>query len=819
MFRSGLTALLARLRTALNAATPAKPAPKRRRKSPAAPGRGLAATLDSSRLVAVALFVATVAIIVLVSFVGVTNRTLPVLPNQIASVRIVASVPFSYESTEKTRAARDRLSERVPPVYRIDPEPLRRFEVHLADLIAALEPYSGLPPEQRNQLLREATAAYNARGPYRALPEDVAILTTDGSAASRAQLLEIGLGILRAIHAQGISDPADLGNETVLQTPAGRFNVFQVLRPDDSVVTRPVDTLEDALTYLRINLAAEEPDRRRAAALYRILREGVIANLQYDADSTRARRAEAVADLRPVKVFVELGQSIIEPDTRVTPEQFEMLEAHRRALASNSTPVDEAMRLSGRILLVLAMLAASLIYIRLEDPETLQSNSRLALLALVVIGNLALVRATYSLGSLDYFLEDTTTASLLPYIAPVLIAPLIVALLIDCGSAIFMALFISIFTSVIWGGRLDLLVLEFLAALVAIQGVNQTRRRNRILRAALMAGVTLCAGVLLLGFAEHLPLGAVLQQMIAGLFAALVCGVLVVGLLPFLENLFKRTTDITLLELTDYNHPLLRLMQMEAPGTYHHSLVVAQLAENAAAAIGANPLLARVCALFHDIGKTAKSHYFVENQSDGQNPHDDNNPSLSALIIKAHVKDGVDLALRHKLPRPVIDVIQQHHGTTLIRYFYHRARQALRQKADANAPLPPLLGISSEPPRPVPGPVLGGGARTTPPMPHGAPTLPEQTYRYDGPRPRFKESAIIHLADGIEAAARSLPKISPQHLGELIEQIVRDRMNDGQLDESPLTFAELHTIQDSFAHTLLSMLHGRIAYPSAAAVK
>ena len=770
--------------------------PARRRKTPAAPGRGFAASLDTSRLAAVALFVVTVAAIVLISFVGVTNRTLPVLPNQVASVRIVAAVPFSYESKTKTEEARARLAERVPPVYRIDPEPLRRFELHLNELLASLAPYAAIDPAQRGSFLAESTNAYNARGPYRASPEDVALIAAANSFAAR--LVDTGIGILRAIHVQGITDAADLGGER----SAARLRLFQVLRPDGSVATRPVESLEDALTYLRINLAAEEPDRGRAAALYRIFRDGITPNLVFDRDASRAREAEAVRDLRPVVVNVERGQSIIEPDTRVTQEQFEMLEAHRRALAENTSPLEEATRLSGRILLVLAMLAASLIYIRLEDPETLQSNSRLALLALVVLANLALVRVTYSLGSLDYFLENSSAASLLPYIAPVLIAPLIVALLIDAGSAIFMALFLSIFTSVIWGGRLDLLVLEFLATLVAIQGVIQTRRRNRILRASLHAGVTLAAGVVLLGFAERLPPMAVLKQMFAGLVASLFCGVFVVGLLPFLENLFKRTTDITLLELTDYNHPLLRLMQMEAPGTYHHSLVVAQLSENAAAVIGANPLLARVCALFHDIGKTTKPHYFTENQMSGENPHDDANPSLSALIIKAHVKDGVDLALRHKLPRPVIDVIQQHHGTTLIRYFYQRALQALRRKPDSNSPLPPLLGMSSDPAH-----ENGRGS---------APSIPEQTYRYDGPRPRFKESAIIHLADGIEAAARCLPKVTPQHLDEIIDQIVRERLNDGQLDESPLTFAELTRIKDSFQHTLVSMLHGRVAYPASA---
>ena len=790
---SSLSQFLARLRAAF-VATSARSTPARRRKTAAAPGRGLAATLDTSRIAAVALFVVTVAAIVLISFVGVTNRTLPVLPNQVASVRIVAAIPFSYESKTKTDEAHARLAERVPPVYRIDPEPLRRFERHLGELVASLAPYPTIPENQRAGFLAENTALHNSRGPYRATPEDVALLADSDSAA---RLLDIGLGILRAIHSQGITNPSDLGGES----DAGRLKLFQVLRPDGSVTTRPVESLEDALTYLRVNLAAEETDRARAAALYRIFRDGVIPNLVFDRETSRAREAEAARNLRPVVVSVERGQSIIEPDTRVTEEQFEMLEAHRRALAANTSPLEEATRLAGRILLVLAMLAASLIYIRLEDPETLQSNSRLALLALVVLANLALVRGTYSLGSLDYFLENSSAASLLPYVAPVLIAPLIVALLIDAGSAIFMALFLSIFTSVIWGGRLDLLVLEFLATLVAIQGVVQTRRRNRILRASLHAGVTLAAGVVLLGFAERLPPLAVLKQMFAGLGAALLCGVLVVGLLPFLENLFKRTTDITLLELTDYNHPLLRLMQMEAPGTYHHSLVVAQLAENAAAAIGANPLLARVCALFHDIGKTTKPHYFTENQMSGENPHDDANPSLSALVIKAHVKDGVDLALRHKLPRPVIDVIQQHHGTTLIRYFYQRALQALRRKSDSQSPLPPLLGMSSDPaPEAAP--------RGT------TPSVPEQTYRYDGPRPRFKESAIIHLADGIEAAARSLSKVTPQHLDEIIDQIVRERLNDGQLDESPLTFAELTKIKDSFQHTLVTMLHGRVAYPA-----
>jgi len=472
--------------------------------------------------------------------------------------------------------------------------------------------------------------------------------------------------------------------------------------------------------------------------------------------------------------------------------------AHRDFLLHNGeVAVDDDLQFFGRILLVLAMVMASVLYIRLEDPETMRSNGRLALLALVVILNLALVRGTYSIGRLPFFMENIDAASLLPYVAPAALAPLIVAILIDAGSAIFMALLVAIFTSVIYGNRLDLLVITFLASVVGIFACRDIRRRSRVVRAAGLGGFTVACFALLIGIADELPVVTVLQEMVAGLGTGVLTGVAVAGLLPVLEGLFKRTTDITLLELTDYNHPLLHLMQMEAPGTYHHSLVVANLAENAANAIGANPLLCRVCSLFHDIGKTTKPEYYSENQRDGANPHNERSPSFSALIIKSHVKDGVDLALKRRLPRAVVDVIQQHHGTTLIQSFYQRALNS-----ESRSPFPG----GSNPPAP---------ASTRDPFPGGEPPVSETTYRYDGPRPQFKESAIIMLADGVEAATRSLRRVTPQHLGELIDQIFRSRADDGQLDEAPLTFADLAQIKSSFTFTLLNMLHSRVAYPPA----
>jgi hypothetical protein len=240
-------------------------------------------------------------------------------------------------------------------------------------------------------------------------------------------------------------------------------------------------------------------------------------------------------------------------------------------------------------------------------------------------------------------------------------------------------------------------------------------------------------------------------------------------------------------------------MQLEAPGTYHHSLVVAQLSENAANAIGANPLLARVCALFHDVGKTPNSFYFCENQRERSSPHTHLDPAESARIIKQHVTEGVELAHKHHLPRAVIDVIQQHHGTTLVRYFYQQAVEASR------SPFPSLARKRANP------------LDVSPPesAPPDNPLPDEHAFRYDGPKPQFKESAIISLADGVEATTRSLRQVRAEDLQETINRIFSERISDGQLDDAPLTLEEITRIRNSFQFTLLNMLHSRVAYPPA----
>lgn len=747
-----------------------------------APGSGFRDFLEQSRLVAGLIFVVTVAAIVLVSSAGMRVLDLPVLPNQIAPVRIVAGFPFRYVSTTRTKAEREQRLTALPPIYRLDTTQLERFEPAARELLGKLASFEAAHPDptalffNRRKALGALADEFNAHGTYETNADDLAALLTAGGAEARAALFENGFAALRQIYSEGVHDASvsGAGPDAVV--------MFVVERPTGGVAPRAVQSMEDALTFLRVSLAAEGVPGPAAHALFRLFRSGVQPNLVFDRAAAAAREADVMSRVKPVTVRVDAGRTIVGAGDRVTDDQYEMANAYRRAaLEGGAAELDDGLELFGRVLLVLAMVLASIIYVRIEDPETLASNVRLGLLALVVIFNLALVRVVYTVGGAELFIRDPTWASALPYLAPTALAPLIVAILIDAGSAIFMALLISIFTGVIYGNRLDLLVLTFLASMVAIYGCRDARRRGRVVRASGMGGLTVAAFAALISVAQQTPYETLAWQMAAGLLTGLLTGVAVVGLLPVLEALFKRTTDITLLELTDFNHPLLRRMQLEAPGTYHHSLVVAQLSENACNAIGANPLLARACALFHDIGKAANPAYFTENQRNIGNPHNEKDPAISAAIIRQHVADGVELAERHRLPRAVIDVIRQHHGTTLVKFFYQRAL-ALSQS--------PFPGV--EPP-----------------------SVPDAPYRYDGPKPQFKESAVVSLADGVEAVTRSIRTITAEKLGALIDRLVAERVGDGQLDEAPITFEDLAKIKNSFTFTLLNMLHSRVAYAAA----
>ena len=381
-------------------------------------------------------------------------------------------------------------------------------------------------------------------------------------------------------------------------------------------------------------------------------------------------------------------------------------------------------------------------------------------------------------------------------LAPYAFAPLVLSVLLGRNHGLYAAVFVSLWSSILFG-RIDasLLVISLISGFTAVYLTLQVRRRGQLIRAGVGVGLAIWLSSLSFGMIGPINLfppmdndwGMVGLQSALTLGNGIITAMIVGGALPMLEHLFQITTDVSWLELSDLNHPLLRRMTIEAPGTYHHSLVVANLAEAAAEKIGANATLCRVCSYFHDVGKLVKPEYFTENMNFERNPHDDLAPSMSALIIIAHVKEGVDLALKNKLNQRIIDIIQEHHGTSLVYYFYQRA---IQQQEDARAG-GKIMNIREE----------------------DIPEVQEESFRYGGPKPQTKESAIVSLADIVESASRSLEKPTPQKVEQLVNELIEERIADGQLDECDLTLGELRVIAKRFRFTLMTMLHTRIAYP------
>jgi cyclic-di-AMP phosphodiesterase PgpH len=442
-------------------------------------------------------------------------------------------------------------------------------------------------------------------------------------------------------------------------------------------------------------------------------------------------------------------------------------------------------------LLLLAMGAAQL---WVNQPRTFQRNSRVFLVFGTIYLQLAVTKLLIVLCNSGLFaLLKPETAWL---IAPYAFAPLVLCVLLGRNHGLYGAFFVSLWSSLLVN-KIDapMLFNGLISGFTAVLLTQQVRRRSRLIRAGLCVGLAIWVLSLTFGLIGPINLfdpGATDWPMIGAQSAfaignGIVTAMLVGGALPMLEPLFQITTDISWLEASDLNHPLLRRMTIEAPGTYHHSLVVANLAESAAEAIGANATLCRVCSYFHDVGKLVKPEYFTENMNFERNPHDDLAPTMSALIIIAHVKEGVDLALKHGLNQQVIDVIQQHHGTSLVFYFYQRA---LQQYEDARA-----------------------GGKIMKMREEDIPEVSEESFRYSGPKPQTRESAIISLADMVESASRSLEKPTPQKIEQLVNDLIDQRLADHQLDECDLTLRQLKTIAERFRFTLMNMLHTRIAYP------
>lgn len=436
-----------------------------------------------------------------------------------------------------------------------------------------------------------------------------------------------------------------------------------------------------------------------------------------------------------------------------------------------------------------ALVTAMIIHIQVTMRDVIEDNRSLALLLGAIGFHLSLVVAL-----LDFGYRQGWTGVLLVLTLPHAAAPLMLSILLGRKAGLFAAIYATLLGVVI---AISVSPFTFLAAstlvgFLSVAFTRKVRKRSRLFKAGLYLGGVASLFSLMLFKASHSGAEVDYTTLIGVPFlSGFLTGTIASGLLPVLETLFGVTTEVTWLELSDLNHPLMRRLSIEAPGTYHHSLMVASLSEAAAESIGANATMCRVCSYFHDIGKLSKPEYFIENMDPEDNPHDDLTARMSALVLIAHVKDGVDLGIKHNLNCRILDVIEQHHGTTLTWFFYKRA-------LDQRAEMLKQAGESNQKEEDVP-------------------QVSEDVFRYPGPKPQFKEAAIISLADAVESASRSLEKPNASRIESLVDAIVSHRVADGQLDQCDLTIAELARVKASFAKSLISMMHGRIRYghPSA----
>jgi len=319
--------------------------------------------------------------------------------------------------------------------------------------------------------------------------------------------------------------------------------------------------------------------------------------------------------------------------------------------------------------------------------------------------------------------------------------------------------------------RAPFVAVAMMGGVTALYSVQRMRHRWHFVRAFFAIALANTAAILAWDLARSLPAAGVIRDGMWGLLSALFATAVAFGLLPLVEQVFRLTSDITLLELSDLNRPLLRRLQLEAPGTYHHSMVVGSLAEASAEAIGANSLLARVQAYYHDIGKLAKPEYYAENEpASSRSRHEKLTPSMSALVVKSHISEGLDMAKKERLPRAVRNAIPEHHGTMVMAFFYHKA-----------------LEID--------------------------PAARREDFSYPGPKPRSRETAILMLADGVEGASRALEEPTPSRIRGLVSRIIDERVSDGQLDECGLTMQDLARIRDAFIPVLTAIFHVRAPYP------
>ncbi len=517
-------------------------------------------------------------------------------------------------------------------------------------------------------------------------------------------------------------------------------------------------------------VGAASDNARISAVLARIL----LPNLFFNREASEVRSRNAMETIRPVLFKLQKGEMVVRVGERITPEQSHKLQA----IFGNQHGGNRLFTAVGTFSLILVLFYFPYRFACKNIRKFNPTNKDVLIISLLITLSFICFKTalliTHNIGSVFPSVDASSYFYLFPFAA----GAMIVRIFINSEVALVYCAILAPLLGIMFENNMLVVIYSLLGSIVGAHGVRHCTSRGTVYSAGFKISVVNLA--LALSFQTFNNTLFTTQTLFVAFFAVLsgfISAGFVSSFIPLIETLFQYTTDIKLLELANLNSPVLRELMVKAPGTYHHSIIVGNLVEAAAESIGANPLLARVAAYYHDIGKAAKPHYFIENQGGEENRHDKLMPSMSALILISHIKDGAELARESRLGQPIIDIIRQHHGTGLIRFFYERAKsQAL---------------VSGQ-------------------------TVEEKEFRYPGPKPQTREAGIVMLADCVEAASRTLEDPTPDRIQGLVQKLINNVFIDGQLDECELTLKNLHEIARSFTVILNGIFHHRIKYPEPA---
>ena len=696
---------------------------------------------------------------------GRSSRVPVMAAGEIASSDVVMERDVVLPDAESTEEKRRRASFEVLPVYVYDP----------TVATALVEKLNRIFQDGRRQTEEGDSIDLAQR-----LSEvgSLAIQPAEAETLRRAGFAEELQGVLREV-VQRLYRHGIVSDRMELLRSADRGIVLRIADTTDERVELDVYRFQDGgsgLTEVVEQRLAAEPGVQRSwrARLAAMLARAMVPNVVLDRGETLVRRLKAAGSVEEVSVRLPRGKVVVRRGDEVSPQTARLL----AALAERNTSSQTFLPLAGVALLMGLLAGAWQFFLRRQSPSPEEARIRFGAVVLLTVMVLVLERSFA-------FLAGGVAASVMrdPFghveiYLPALphgTGPILASLMFGLPVGVLFAMVQSVMVALMLGGDVSVAVYALIAGIAAAFASQRLRERYVLARVgALVAGVNAVAVVGLALWHGKIADGQVLgAHVIAGALGGVVAAALASFLLPVLESLTGTITDIRLLELSNPNVPLLKQLSLEAPGTFQHSLAMANFAEAAAEAIGANPLLARVCCYYHDIGKLAKPEYFVENQRN-DNPHDHLTPWMSALVVSNHVKAGLELAREYKLPEPIRDAIATHHGTKLIRYFYSRAKE--KEDPDRGE-------------------------------------VQESEFRYPGPKPHSKEMGILLLADAVEAASRTLQDATPGRIQSMIDQVGKNVLDDGQLDECELTLRDIEKIGAAFFWVVSNAFHHRIDYP------